>query len=130
MSLSESTTTGNKLGFSTSSAVGGGDPGRDYNPTSTDLDQQPAGDTGNYGGGVGDRTQGSARLGERDVEEPSAGDQYGSSGGYAPAPGQGLQPASDDKGMRGASCSPHRYNPVANTENERCLLRVRLSLYQ
>lgn len=71
-------------GFSTSSGIGGGDPGSDYNPTSTDLDQQPAGSTGNYGGGLGDRTQGAGEYGSGDVQDLSSGDQYGSSGGYLP----------------------------------------------
>lgn len=73
-------------GFSTSTGIGGGE--RDYNPTSTDLDQQPAGDTGNLGGGIGDRTQGAEQLSE-DVADLSTGDQYGSSGGYIPPKGQG-----------------------------------------
>jgi len=74
-------------GFSSSTGIGGGE--RDYNPTSTDLDQQPAGDTGNLGGGIGDRTQGTGRFGSDDVENLSTGDQYGSSGGYVPPDGQG-----------------------------------------
>ena len=69
----------------TSTGIGGGDPNRDYNPTSTDLDQQPAGDTGNYGGGVGDRSQGAGKFGADGTQNLSTGDQYGSSGGYIPA---------------------------------------------
>ncbi|EJD07723.1 uncharacterized protein FOMMEDRAFT_164612 [Fomitiporia mediterranea MF3/22] len=71
--------------FSTSTGIGGGDPNRDYNPTSTDKDQQPAGEFGNYGGGVGDRTQGSGEFGQGDVQDLSMADQYGSSGGYLPS---------------------------------------------
>ncbi|KLO11191.1 hypothetical protein SCHPADRAFT_906216 [Schizopora paradoxa] len=81
--------TANTLGFSTSAGVGGGDA--DYNPTSTDRDQQPAGDFGQFGGGIGDRTQGQGNFGGADVNQPSTGDQYGSSGGYGgqvPASGQ------------------------------------------
>lgn len=71
-------------GFSTSTGIGGGDPNKDYNPTSTDLNQEPAGDSGNYGGGVGDRTQGQGEFGGSDVNDVSIADQYGSSGGYVP----------------------------------------------
>lgn len=68
-------------GFSTSSGIGGGDP--DYNPTSTDLQNQPAGDAGHYGGGIGDRTEGAAEFAGDDKGVSNA-DQYGSSGGYVP----------------------------------------------
>ncbi|KAL5504860.1 hypothetical protein ACEPAH_7523 [Sanghuangporus vaninii] len=70
--------------FSSSTGIGGGDPGRDYNPSSTDRDNQPAGNSGNFGGGIGDRTQGSGNYGGGDVQDLSTGDQYGSSGGYLP----------------------------------------------
>ena len=70
-------------GFSSSSGIGGGDPHADYNPTSTDLRNQPAGDAGHYGGGVGDRTEGAGNFGGED-KGVSSGDQYGSSGGYLP----------------------------------------------
>lgn len=70
-------------GFNTSSNVGGGDS--DYNPT-TMGDQQP---TSGFGGGIGDRTQGGGAFGGESVQQPSTGDQYGSSGGY----GQGSMPS-------------------------------------
>ena len=69
-----------RTGFSTSTGIGGGDPHADYNPTSTDLQNQPAGDSGHYGGGIGDRTEGSAGA----DKSMSIADQYGSSGGYMP----------------------------------------------
>ena len=72
-----------KTGFSSSSGIGGGDPHADYNPTSTDLRNQPAGDSGHYGGGVGDRTEGAGNFGAEN-EGVSNADQYGSSGGYLP----------------------------------------------
>lgn len=69
----------------TSTGIGGGDPDRDYNPTSMDSDQQPAGDYGNFGGGIGDRSQGAGAFGTEGTQNLSTGDQYGSSGGYTPA---------------------------------------------
>ncbi len=90
----------NTMGFDTSSGVGGGDA--DYNATSTDLDQQPAGQFGQFGGGIGDRTQGQGKFGSADVNQPSSGDQYGSSGGYdGKAPGQGQAAAVGGEGGRG-----------------------------
>lgn len=76
-----------QTGFSTSTGIGGGEG--DYNPTSTDYDHQPAGESGNIGGGIGDRTQGAGKFGGENVEDLSTGDQYGSSGGYIPPEGQG-----------------------------------------
>ena len=85
-------------GFSTSSGIGGNEPGRDYAPA---KDSQPtATDSGvpaqtNLQGGVGDRTQGAGKFGGSDVQQPSTGDQYGSSGGYGSAPGKGQGDALD-----------------------------------
>lgn len=70
--------------FSSSTEIGGGDPGRDYNTISTDRDNQPAGDSGNFGGGIGDRTQGAGEYAGGNMQDLNAGDQYGSSGGYLP----------------------------------------------
>lgn len=83
-------------GFSNSSGTGG-NPGRDYLSVSTDMNQQLTGDTRNFGGGVGDRTQGSGRFGATNIQQPSQGDQYGSSGGYS---GKSLSAEPDTSGIQ------------------------------
>ena len=107
--MSSTTKNNESVEFSTSTRIGGGDPGRDYNPVSMDAASQPASgsgsnfgsatDTGdserlneerswegkheNYGGGIGDRAQGAGAFGEGGVvNDVSNAGQYGSSGGY------------------------------------------------
>ncbi|KAL5504864.1 hypothetical protein ACEPAH_7527 [Sanghuangporus vaninii] len=60
------------------------DVNANFSSSSTDRDNQPAGNSGNFGGGIGDRTQGSGNYGGGDVQDLSTGDQYGSSDGYLP----------------------------------------------
>lgn len=91
-------------GFSTSTGIGGGE--RDYNPTSTDRDNQPAGGAGYIGGGIGDRTQGSGEFGGDEMQDVSTGDQYGSSGGYLPSKEQ--MPSDDTVKTKQDETEPRR----------------------